>query len=118
MSAGWLSEVAALLGMGYGPELPSMSGVGYRELAGYIRSEASLEDAVQKTKFRSHKYARQQHAWFKRSDPRIHWFDAEQGVDAAVGTVLQWLERSVAAGMGADHAPDSRQVLSSGGEGS
>jgi tRNA dimethylallyltransferase len=106
MDAGWLAEVGALLEMGYGADLPSMSGVGYRELAGYIQGETSLDAAVQRTKFRSHRYARQQHAWFKRSDPRIRWFDAGDGVDAAVRTALQWLDRPAAAGV---HGVSGRQ---------
>jgi tRNA dimethylallyltransferase len=98
MDAGWLSEVASLLGMGYGADLPSMSGVGYGELAAHIQGEASLAEAVQKTKFRSHRYARQQHAWFKRGDARVHWFDAVDDVESAVRTAAQWLERSDADG--------------------
>jgi len=97
MDAGWLSEVAGLLDMGYGAGLPSMSGVGYGELAAYVRGETSLDAAVQRIKFRSHRYARQQHAWFKRSDPRIRWFDVDDGVDAAVRTALQWLDRPAVA---------------------
>jgi tRNA dimethylallyltransferase len=108
MNAGWLSEVGALLEMGYGPDLPSMSGVGYRELAGYIQGETSLDAAVQRTKFRSHRYARQQHAWFKRSDPRIRWFDAGDGVDTAVRTALQWLDRPRRVGAGV-HGVSGRQ---------
>ncbi len=33
MEAGWLGEVETLVGRGYGPDLPSMSSIGYRELA-------------------------------------------------------------------------------------
>ena len=98
MDAGWLSEVAALLEMGYDAGLPSMSGVGYGELAGHIEGETSLDAAVQRTKFRSHRYARQQHAWFKRSDPRIRWFDVGDGIDAAARTALRWLDRPATTG--------------------
>ena len=100
MDAGWLSEVATLLDMGYHPSLPSMSGVGYRELAGHIRGESSVDVAVQRTKYRSHAFARKQHAWFKASDPRIQWFDVGDGDggDAALRSALQWLDRPVTAG--------------------
>ena len=93
MDAGWLSEVGALLEMGYGPDLPSMSGVGYGELAGHLQGDSGLDDAVQRTKYRTHRYARQQHSWFKRGDSRIHWFDARDGVDTAVSAALRWLDR-------------------------
>ena len=95
MDAGWLSEVAALHEMGYGADLPSMSGVGYGELAEYLQGKTSLDGAVQRTKFRSHRYARQQHAWFKGGDPRIRWFDAEDDVEGAVRAAHRWLGRPV-----------------------
>lgn len=93
MDAGWLSEVESLLEIGYGSNLPSMSGVGYGELAAHLRGEFSLYDAVQKTKYRTHRYVRQQHAWFKLDDPRVHWFDAENGGDAAASIVREWLDQ-------------------------
>jgi tRNA A37 N6-isopentenylltransferase MiaA len=34
-----------------------------------------LEEAVQKTKYETHRLARHQGAWFKADDTRIHWFD-------------------------------------------
>ncbi|MCL0028822.1 tRNA (adenosine(37)-N6)-dimethylallyltransferase MiaA [Dehalococcoidia bacterium] len=93
MDTGWLSEVESLLEIGYDPNLPSMSGVGYGELAAHLRGESRLDDAVQRTKYRTHRYARQQHSWFKLGDPRVHWFDVEDGADAAASIVREWLDQ-------------------------
>ena len=75
VAAGWVAEVEALLTTGYGPELPSMSGLGYREIAKHLQSDTSLEEAVAEVKRRTRRFARKQYAWFKTDDERISWFD-------------------------------------------
>ena len=90
VEAGFVEEVRSILESGYDTDLPSMSGIGYREIAGYLRGEADLDDAVRRTKFRTHRYARSQYNWFKRDDRRIRWFESsrmEDGIDAA----LAWM---------------------------
>ncbi len=74
---GWPQEVARLLEMGYTPGLPSMSSLGYREMAAYLSRELSLEEAVERIKTATHRYARSQYAWFRLKDPRIRWLDAD-----------------------------------------
>ena len=91
MASGWLDEVRGLLNLGYDSSLPSMSGVGYGELSAHIRGELSLDEALARTKFRTHKYARQQHAWFRANDPRIRWIDAEEEIDLADTILQEWL---------------------------
>ena len=49
---------------------------GYRELGQYLTGSLPLEEAVARTKTQTHRLARRQYAWFKPSDPRIHWLDA------------------------------------------
>ncbi|MSQ40301.1 MAG: tRNA (adenosine(37)-N6)-dimethylallyltransferase MiaA [Dehalococcoidia bacterium] len=73
---GWVGEVQNLLQMGFSPDLPALSSLGYRELGSHLRGEASLEEAVDHIKKATHRYARRQGAWFRRSDPRIHWLEA------------------------------------------
>ena len=73
MRDGWLDEVSGLHGRGYGPEYSSMSGVGYRELGQCLQDVISLEEAVERIKFRTHRFARSQHTWFRRDDDRISW---------------------------------------------
>lgn len=90
MRAGWVREVEALLARGYGTELPSMSGLGYKELAQHLAVETSLDEAVSAIKRRTKKFARRQYTWFKPTDERIRWFDASpDGLDAAVAEVIR-----------------------------
>ncbi len=73
---GFVEEVRSLLNGGLDPTLPAMSGVGYQELASHLSGEISLEDAVQRIKYRTHGIARRQYAWFRLEDPRIRWLQA------------------------------------------
>lgn len=58
----------------YSPALPALTGIGYREIGEYLEKRISLEEAMQKIKFRTHHYARRQLTWF-RKDPSIHWVE-------------------------------------------
>jgi tRNA dimethylallyltransferase len=72
---GLVEEVAQLLKKGYSPSLPSMSGIGYKQIGQFLRGEMTLPQAIDKIKYETHRLARHQYAWFRLSDNRIHWFD-------------------------------------------
>ncbi|MCW5877210.1 MAG: tRNA (adenosine(37)-N6)-dimethylallyltransferase MiaA, partial [Anaerolineales bacterium] len=76
LQAGWLTEVQALLDAGYDPTLPSMSAIGYAQLAQHLRGEISLAEAVAEIKRCTRLFVRRQAAWFRPGDPDIHWFNA------------------------------------------
>ncbi len=82
IAAGLEDEVRRLLAGGYSRELPSMSGIGYREMCEHIAGERDLPDAVSRIKTGTHRLARHQNSWFKAGDPRIHWIDAGHGAFA------------------------------------
>ena len=90
MDADFLDEVRRLLAMGYGPDLPSMSGIGYHELADHHLNGSDLSNAVQRTKFRTHRYIRRQSNWFRRDDSRIRWFEPTQ-LDSAIEYAAKWI---------------------------
>jgi tRNA dimethylallyltransferase len=75
---GFIDEVKALIDKGYGNDVPSMSAIGYREVSAYLAGEISLDDAVMLMKRYTRQYVRRQANWFKESDPKIHWYDANQ----------------------------------------
>ena len=79
MQAGLVDEVRGLLTMGYSRELPSMSGIGYREVCQYLAGELDLSAAADRIKTATHRLARQQATWFRRDDPRIRWLDVSLG---------------------------------------
>ena len=78
MAGGLVAEVEALVVQGYSWELPSMSGLGYREIGEYLRGEATLSEAVANIKRDTRNFVRRQYAWFRLRDERIHWFENAQ----------------------------------------
>ncbi len=92
VAQGWVDEVRALLARGYSLDLPSMSAVGYREIALHLRGDITLDEAVARAKASVHGFARHQGAWFRRNDPRIRWLDATgDACSAAESLVRAWL---------------------------
>ena len=79
IEAGFVEEVRGLLARGYPPDLPAMSGIGYRQVRQYVAGELSLDEAVARIKTETHRLARKQRNWFRRDDRRIHWLDASAG---------------------------------------
>ncbi len=71
---GLVDEVAGLLARGYSPDLPSMTGLGYRQIVDYLRGRATLDEAVQRLKWDTHNFARHQGNWFRRMQG-VHWID-------------------------------------------
>ena len=75
---GLVEEVEQLLKKGYSTSLPSMSGIGYKQIGQFLRGEMTLAEAADKIKYETHRLARHQYAWFRLNDSRIHWFDTSQ----------------------------------------
>ena len=92
IAAGWLSEVKGLLADGCDPDMPSMSSVGYGELADVVTGVLSMDEAVQRIKYRTHRLARGQYAWFRPADDRIRWLDAASETTQALSAVRDWMD--------------------------
>ncbi len=92
MALGLLEEVQTLLAAGYGPELPALTGLGYRQLIQYLHGELTLEEAIEEIKRQTRRLVRQQYTWFRLDDPRIRWFDVEEvGYGEIAVFVESWL---------------------------
>ena len=89
LEKGLVREVRDLLGKGYSSDLPCMSGMGYKEIALHLRGELTLEEASQRIKYQTHRFARRQHTWFRRDDPRIHWLEAGPSVDLQAKALVE-----------------------------
>ena len=74
---GLVDEVKKLKKMGYRADIPSMSGIGYKQIMMYLNGEISLESAVDQMKTETHRLVRRQYNWFKLSDERIKWLDIQ-----------------------------------------
>jgi len=98
LEQGLVDEVRALLEMGYSADLPSLSGVGYRQIIRYLRREIDLAEAVRQMKRATRRFVRQQYTWFRLNDPEIQWFDVGRGLDEAYPQVREAVERYLAQG--------------------
>ncbi|MEX0622240.1 MAG: tRNA (adenosine(37)-N6)-dimethylallyltransferase MiaA [Candidatus Woykebacteria bacterium] len=73
VSSGWVDEVKGLLDKDY-QDAPSLTSLGYRQLAMYLKNQITLAEAKKRIKFEHHRYIRSQLTWF-RKDKNIFWFD-------------------------------------------
>ena len=81
---GLVDEVKQLLDKGYDASLPSMSGIGYKQINMFLAGELPLETAVQQTKFETHRLVRHQYGWFRLKDDRIGWFDMQRDKETKI----------------------------------
>lgn len=73
---GLLREVKYLLEQGFRDGLTAPQAIGYKEIVAAFDGETSIEEAIQRIKIATHRYAKRQRTWF-RKDQRIHWLDAD-----------------------------------------
>ena len=85
---GLVAEVEKLINMGYDFDLPSMSGIGYRQIGLFLKGELNLLSAIQQIKSETHRFVRHQYAWFRLKDERIHWFDIQSQPDSEIEKTL------------------------------
>jgi tRNA dimethylallyltransferase len=86
---GFVEEVRGLVSLNLPPDASSRQAIGYRELAEYLEGGISLENAVQRIKQNTRRYAKRQLTWFRKVD-NIHWFDAHTE-SRPVETILAFL---------------------------
>lgn len=74
MDDGMLEEASGLYDLRH---LNALNTVGYKELFDYMDGKWSLEEAVERIKGNTRRYARKQLTWFKR-DPEVRWFHPDE----------------------------------------
>lgn len=77
MEEGLVKEVESLLAHGYGRNLVSMQGLGYKEIAAALSGECSLSDAVYQIKRDTRHFAKRQLTWFRR-EREVTMLDKDQ----------------------------------------
>lgn len=90
IEAGLVEEVRGLLGRGIDPVLPSMQGLGYKEIAEHLRGRCGLEEAVALLKKNTRRFAKRQYTWF-HADPRVTWIDIDGKTAAEVSVTIKEL---------------------------
>ncbi len=85
---GLVGEVEKLVAMGYGFDLPAMSGIGYQQIGMFLRGDLTLAAAIQQVKFETHRFVRRQYNWFQLKDKRIQWFDVQNKADLEIAGLI------------------------------
>lgn len=90
IARGLVEETSRLLSAGFSPKLPSMRGLGYKQMTRYLRGEQTREEAIATLKRDTRHYAKRQITWF-RADPKIEWIDLkpEERSEAAAERILR-----------------------------
>ena len=81
LTKGLVRETRALLDRGYGRHLPSMKGLGYRQIAGYLAGEYDYTEAVRLLKRDTRHFAKRQLTWF-RQEAGLIWLTIRDGETA------------------------------------
>ena len=88
ISGGLVEEVKKLMDAGYACTLPSMTGIGYRQICDYLNGKCSLEQAVELIKRDTRRYAKRQMTWFRR-DKRIRWVKSSEEAENLVADFIK-----------------------------
>lgn len=98
MEQGLLQEARAIYEAPYDRNLPALRSIGYQQLFAYFDGACSLEEAVEKIKQDTRRFAKRQLTWFRR-DERITWYDAadwdsikEDLIERLSHETLEWMK--------------------------
>ncbi len=90
IASGFVDEVRALVAPYPNPDkLTSMKSVGYRQVLGFLRDQASLDQMVDSGVAATRQLAKRQLTWL-RNQSNITWFEANP--ENVSGTVIQYLD--------------------------
>ncbi|MDC8449036.1 MAG: tRNA (adenosine(37)-N6)-dimethylallyltransferase MiaA [Nitrospira sp.] len=76
LTHGMVEETRLLLDEGYGRELGSMKGLGYRQVGAYLANECDYAEMVRRFKRDTRRFAKRQMTWF-RSEAGVAWLSLE-----------------------------------------
>lgn len=96
LTHGMIEETRSLLDQGYGRELASMKGLGYRQVGALLANEYDYAEMVHRFKRDTRRFAKRQMTWF-RKEPGIVWLSLEEGEppDQTAERVIRQMEQFV-----------------------
>ena len=71
------------------PEFPTaMQAIGYKEIVQYLKNELTKEEAIEKIKQETRRYAKRQITWFKRIE-NLKWLDGLEETQNNINIILE-----------------------------
>jgi tRNA dimethylallyltransferase len=98
LTHGMVEETRALLDWGYGRELGSMKGLGYRQVGAYLANECDYAEMVRQFKRDTRRFAKRQMTWFRR-EAGVVWLSIEDNepYERTAERVIACIEQFVSA---------------------
>lgn len=75
VAAGLVDEVRGLLADGFREAVTAPQAIGYKEVVAALDGECTMDEALERVKLATRRYAKRQRTWF-RGDARVRWLDA------------------------------------------
>ena len=96
LSNGLVDEVSSLIKKGYGKNLVSMRGIGYKEIIEYIEGNTDYEEAVNTLKQNTRRFAKRQYTWFLK-DENVKWFsmDNPSEIDKTLDSIVEYISTRI-----------------------
>ena len=95
IAGGLIEETERALATGLTPDRPALSSLGYRQIVDYLQGTLTLEAAIERIKFETHRFARQQSTWFRSDDPSIHWLRPDETLVSRASELVEGFLRHV-----------------------
>jgi len=92
LGQGLVDEIRGLWARGWGPDLPPLRSVGYRELGAYLQGACDEPTAVAAFARATRRLAKRQRTWF-RAETAIEWFHPDHERTAMLARAVMFLER-------------------------
>lgn len=86
IESGLIEEVKELLSK-YENMPTAIQGLGYKEIKLYLDGELTKEEAIEKIKMETRRYAKRQFTWFKKNKQTI-WIDGENSMQTNINIIL------------------------------
>ena len=86
MKAGLLEETRAFFNSDV--SATAAQAIGYKELKPYIDSLVTLDEAIEKLKMESRRYAKRQLTWLRKNS-EINWLDSDNALSIAAGLITK-----------------------------
>jgi tRNA dimethylallyltransferase len=90
IASGIVREVEGLLEMGYAPQSPGLSTIGYKEMVDCLSGKIDLQEAVFLIKRKTRRYAKRQMTWFRKMEG-VRWVDYPYDVNGIVRVIRSFV---------------------------
>ena len=89
VATGLIEEVESLLDQGLRGAITAPQAIGYKEIVAALDGKCSMDDAIERIKVATHRYAKRQRSWL-RADSRVKWISGNSP-DGLLSAALEHL---------------------------